>query len=177
MAMLTVGKGLPLAYNKDLQEDKEGLFDTFDTVDLVLQVLPPMLRTAEFRVERLGEAAAGGFSLATDLADHLVRQGVPFREAHEIVGRVVAYCIAQSKDFPNLTAEEWSTFSPILAESRPPLTPRDAVEAREMLGGTGPRHVADARAAAGEELVAWREWLQQRRADAEAVARRIGIAR
>ncbi len=168
--LLTVLKGLPLAYNKDLQEDKEGVFDAFDTVSLILRVLPPMLRTLRFRASRMAEAAAGSFSLATDLADHLVRQGMPFREAHELVGRVVAYCEANTKDFPELTAAEWASFHPLLAETRPPLTVWDAVRAREVPGGTGPGQVSQAleQAAArlAEEIV-WLEVERQRVATAE----------
>ncbi len=175
MGMLTTAKGLPLSYNKDLQEDKEGVFDTFDNVSLILEVLPPMLQTAEFRSERMRTAAAGGFSLATDVADHLVRAGTPFRDAHEIVGRVVAYCVAHGKDFPDLTPAEWRGFSEILAESPPPLTPEDAVAAREMPGGTGPGHVAEARAHARTELGAWIGWLNERREAHQHVDMRLGI--
>lgn len=168
--LLTVLKGLPLAYNKDLQEDKEGVFDAFDTVSLILQVLPPMLRTLRFRTDRMAEAAAGSFSLATDLADHLVRQGMAFREAHELVGRIVAYCEAHKKDFPDLTPAEWSQFHPLLAESRPPLTVWDAVRAREIPGGTGPGQVNQALEQAAAwlaEEVAWLEVERQRLAAAE----------
>ncbi|MBX5445238.1 argininosuccinate lyase [Sphaerobacter sp.] len=175
MGMLTVGKGLPLAYNKDLQEDKEGAFDTVDTVLLILRVLPPMLRTTRFRTDRMLAAAGEGFTLATDVADHLVRQGLPFREAHEIVGRVVAYCVEQGKDLPDLTPEEWGRFSPLLVESPPPLTPADAIAAREMLGGTGARHVADARIAAAAARDEWVRWVDGRAEALAAVSRRLGL--
>ncbi|MBX6341345.1 MAG: argininosuccinate lyase, partial [Thermomicrobiaceae bacterium] len=175
VAMLTVGKGLPLAYNKDLQEDKEGLFDAVDTVLLILRVLPEMLRTAAFRTERMAAAAGGGFALATDVADALVKRGLPFREAHEIVGRVVAYCVAEGKDLPDLTAEEWRRFSPLLAEADLPLTPRDAVEARRAPGGTAPERVAAARASAAERLRAWRAWVEERQAALDEVARRLDL--
>ena len=175
MGMLTVAKGLPLSYNKDLQEDKEGLFDTVDTLDLILEILPPMLETARFRSDRMGQAAAGGFSLATDVADHLVRAGMPFREAHAIVGRVVAYCVEQQKDFPDLSVEEWRAFSPVLAESPPPLTPKDAISARNMPGGTGDRSVATAREVARAELVRWVDWLSERQAQYEQVRVRMGV--
>ncbi len=175
MAMLTVGKGLPLSYNKDLQEDKEGVFDTVDTLGLVLEVLPPMLQSARFRSKRMRTAAGGGFSLATDVADHLVRAGLPFREAHEIVGRVVAYCIENSKDFPELSPEEWGGFSTILANSPPPLTPEDAIAAREMPGGTGSKHVAVAREQARDRLNGWADWLVERRKSHDDVDQRLGI--
>jgi argininosuccinate lyase len=175
MGMLTVAKGLPLSYNKDLQEDKEGLFDTVDTLDLILEVLPPMLETARFRSDRMLQAAAGGFSLATDVADHLVRAGMPFREAHAVVGHVVAYCIEQQKDFPDLSVEEWRTFSPVLAESPPPLTPKDAISARNMPGGTGDRSVAKARQVARAELDRWVMWLNERQTQHEQVSARLGV--
>ena len=175
MGMLTVAKGLPLSYNKDLQEDKEGLFDTVDTLGLILQILPPMLETARFRSDRMLQAAAGGFALATDVADHLVRSGMPFREAHAIVGRVVAYCIEQNKDFPDLSVEEWGGFSPVLAESPPPLTPKDAISARNMPGGTGDRSVVKARQVARGELERWVEWLDERQAQRMQVSVQLGV--
>jgi argininosuccinate lyase len=159
VGMLTVGKGLPLSYNKDLQEDKEGVFDTVDTLGIILRILPPMLRTTTFYGDVMERAAGGGFALATDIADHLVKQGLPFREAHEIVGSVVGYCAEHGKDFPDLTDEEWRQFSDILAESRPPLTPRDAIEARNVLGGTGDRVVAEAREEFGRRLDDIRSWI------------------
>lgn len=175
MGMLTTAKGLPLSYNKDLQEDKEGLFDTVDTVDLILQVLPPMLETATFRSDRMLTAAGGGFSLATDIADHLVRSGMPFREAHEIVGRIVGYCVEHGKDFPDLTPDEWRSFSPALADSPPPMTPREGIAARNMPGGTGERSVAAARTTARTELDEWIGWLNERQAAHDAVVARLGV--
>ncbi|MFW6076069.1 MAG: argininosuccinate lyase, partial [Chloroflexota bacterium] len=160
MAMLTVNKGLPLAYNKDLQEDKEGLFDTVDTLGMILRVLPPMLESTTFRPEVMERAAGGGFALATDIADHLVKLGTPFREAHEIVGSIVGYCDQAGKDFSVLTDEEWRQFSAELADSPPPMTPQDAVEARNVLGGTGSESVAAARAAIDDRLAVYHSWIQ-----------------
>lgn len=175
VGMLTVGKGLPLSYNKDLQEDKEGVFDTVDTLGLILEILPPMLRSAKFRTDRMRVAAGGGFSLATDIADHLVRAGLPFRDAHEVVGRVVGYCVDSGKDFPDLSVDEWRSFSPILADSPPPLTPEDAIAAREMPGGTGTQHVEAARLRAVATLDEWLVWLSDRRTAHRAVDKRLGI--
>ena len=107
MALLTVMKGLPLAYNKDMQEDKEPLFDTIDTVKGSLKIFVDMIREMRVNADRMRAAAAGGYSTATDVADYLVRKGMPFRDAHEVVGKAVAYCIAQGKDLPELTIEEW----------------------------------------------------------------------
>jgi argininosuccinate lyase len=159
VAMLAVNKGLPLSYNKDLQEDKEGVFDTVDTLGMILRVLPPMLQTTTFKPDVMEQAAGGGFALATDIADYLVRQGMPFREAHEAVGAVVGYCAAHGKDFPDLTNDEWRQFSPRLAEGRPPLTPRDAIEARNVSGGTGYAAVQKARAAFDERIGEFRAWV------------------
>ena len=88
-------KGLPLAYNKDMQEDKEPLFDGVDTLHLVLPAMQKTLATAKFRSARMRQATQGDFSTATDLADYLVRQGLPFRDAHDVVGEVVRYCTTQ----------------------------------------------------------------------------------
>jgi argininosuccinate lyase len=136
-AVLTILKGLPLSYNRDLQEDKEPLFDTVDTVKGCLAVLEAMLPRLVFREERLNEAALGGFTLATDVADYLVEKGVPFRQAHEIVGAVVRWCLAEQKGLEQLTVAEWRRFSPLIAEdivSR--MTLESAVDRRRSYGGT-----------------------------------------
>jgi argininosuccinate lyase len=143
MALLTVAKGLPLSYNKDFQEDKEALFDAVDTVLAVLDVLPPMLRTAHWRADRMGDAAIADFSLATDAADLLARHGVPFREAHAITGQLVRQCVASAKTFADLTNEEWASAHPIFAEERPPLTGGESLRARDVHGGTAPNRVAE----------------------------------
>jgi argininosuccinate lyase len=143
VAMLTVAKGLPLTYNKDFQEDKEALFDSVDTVLATLDVLPPMIRTARWRGDRMAEAAIADFSLATDAADLLARRGVPFREAHEAVGKLVAWCIAAGKTFSDLSDDEWAAAHPIFATERPPLTAEESLRARDVPGGTAPRRVAE----------------------------------
>src|SRR5512135_1000509 len=102
MALLTVMKGLPLAYNKDMQEDKEPLFDTIDTVKGSLKVFADMVREMGIRADNMRNAAARGFSTATDVADYLVRKGLPFRDAHEVVGRAVRYCVESGKDLSEL---------------------------------------------------------------------------
>lgn len=114
MGILTVMKGLPLAYNKDMQEDKEGLFDTVETWEKCLLVLIPMLKTLKVCEEDMLKAAKGGFTNATDFADYLVRQGVPFRDAHAIVGQAVAYCLNKNCALDDLTLEEFRTFSPLI---------------------------------------------------------------
>jgi argininosuccinate lyase len=136
-ALLTILKGLPLSYNRDLQEDKEPLFDTVDTVKSCLTVLEAMLPRVMFREDRLREAARGGFTLATDVADYLVEKGVPFRQAHEIVGAVVQWCLAERKGLEQLTLEEWRRFSAsFAADVLPRLTLEAAVDRRRSYGGT-----------------------------------------
>lgn len=114
MALLTVMKGLPLAYNKDMQEDKEAIFDGLDTVKMCLPVFTDMLKTLTVRKENMRKGAAGGFTNATDYADYLVKKGVPFREAHGISGKTVFYCIAKDKALEDLTLEEFKSFSPLI---------------------------------------------------------------
>jgi argininosuccinate lyase len=137
VALLTILKGLPLSYNRDLQEDKEPLFDTIDTVKGVLSILGAMLPHIVFREDRLSEAALGGFTLATDVADYLVEKGVPFRKAHEIVGAVVRWCVTQKKRLEQLSVEEWRQFSPVIdRDLLPRLTLESAVDRRRSYGGT-----------------------------------------
>jgi argininosuccinate lyase len=136
-ALLTILKGLPLSYNRDLQEDKEPLFDTVDTVKGCLTVLEAMLPRVAFREDRLREAAFGGFTLATDVADYLVEKGVPFRKAHEVVGAVVRWCLAEHKGLEQLTLEEWRRFSSYFAaDMLSRLTLEAAVDRRRSYGGT-----------------------------------------
>jgi argininosuccinate lyase len=168
MAMLTVIKGTPLTYNKDFQEDKEALFDAVDTVLITLDVLPPMIRTATWNADRMAAAATADFSLATDAADLLARRGVPFREAHEVIGRLVGRCTAEGITFADLTLDQWAEIHPVFAEERPPLTAEESVDARDVPGGTAPVRVAAAldvaRSAAAVERTALGE--MQRRHEA-----------
>lgn len=111
MALLTVMKSLPLAYNKDMQEDKEAIFDSVDTVKMCLPVFTKMLAAMKINKDNMYKAARGGFTNATDLADYLVKKGVPFRSAHEITGRMVLYCIRHNKVIEGLSIEEFKEFS------------------------------------------------------------------
>jgi argininosuccinate lyase len=163
LGMLTVAKGTPLAYNKDFQEDKEALFDAVDTVLVTLTVLPPMLRTARWRADRMAEAAVADFSLATDAADFLARRGVPFREAHETVGKLVAQCLREGKTFADLSDAEWVETHPLFARERPALTAQESVRARDVLGGTAPGQVAVQQRLAQERVAAAREMLNERK--------------
>lgn len=114
MALLTIMKSLPLAYNKDMQEDKEAIFDSVDTVKICLPVFTGMISTMKINSGNMYKAASGGFTNATEAADYLVKKGIPFRNAHEIVGRMVLYCIQQSKAIYELTLEEFKNFSDVI---------------------------------------------------------------
>ena len=136
-ALLGVFHGLPLAYNKDMQEDKEHLFDSVDTLDICLQAAAGMMATASFRRERLAAAASDELLAATDVADLLVRKGVPFREAHAIVGGVVRYALEQGKRLSELKPEELARFSAHLGQDYYDLlAPRRSIEAKLSEGGT-----------------------------------------
>jgi argininosuccinate lyase len=137
ISLLTVMKSLPLAYNKDMQEDKEPLFDTVDTVKGSLKIFADMVREMKVNAERMRKAAGGGFSTATDVADYLVRKGIPFRDAHEIVGKAVRYCIENEMDIPELSLAEWQLFSGrIENDIFDSITLEASVNARKATGGT-----------------------------------------
>ncbi len=116
MAMLTTLKGLPLAYNKDMQEDKEAVFDAVDTVKMCLKVFAPMLETMTAKPENMKKAAQGGFINATDLADYLVKKGLPFRSAYKISGQIVAHCIRESLVLETLPLETYKEYSELFEE-------------------------------------------------------------
>ena len=156
MALLTLMKSLPLAYNKDMQEDKEPLFDTLDTIKGSLKIFADMIAGLGVRTENMRRAAARGFSTATDVADYLVRRGLPFRQAHEVVGKTVRYCIEQAKDIPELSLQEFRQFSDLIGEDIYDFVTLEAsVNARKATGGTAreavAREIARARAERGEK--------------------------
>ncbi|RUR84565.1 argininosuccinate lyase [Chlorogloeopsis fritschii PCC 9212] len=138
-ALLVIMKGLPLAYNKDLQEDKEGLFDTVNTVKACLEAMTILLREGlKFRTQRLAQAVAEDFSNATDVADYLAARGVPFREAYNLVGKVVKTSIAAGKLLKDLTLEEWKQLHPAFAaDIYEAISPQQVVAVRNSYGGTG----------------------------------------
>lgn len=137
MAMLTVMKALPLAYNKDMQEDKEPLFDTIDTVKGSLKIFGDMVKEMRVNAVAMGKAAGQGFSTATDVADYLVRKGLPFRDAHEAVGKAVAYCVENEMDLTDLSLAEWQLFSPHFGDDIfAAITVEASVNARDVTGGT-----------------------------------------
>ncbi len=159
VAVLTMLKGLPLAYDRDMQEDKEQVFDAVDTLEVVLPALAGLVSTMTVRVERLADAAPRGFTLATEVADWLVRRGVPFREAHEVTGRLVALCVARDCPLEDVSDEDLRLISPRLTPSvREVLSVRSALAARTTPGSTGPGPVADQLDAVTERLIGWHEW-------------------
>ncbi|MBD1808917.1 argininosuccinate lyase [Microcoleus sp. FACHB-SPT15] len=155
-AMLVLMKGLPLAYNKDLQEDKEALFDSVKTVQGCLEATTILLREGlEFKRERLAEAVAEDFSNATDVADYLASKGVPFREAYNLVGKVVRTCLAAGKLLKDLSLEEWKELHPAFEDDiYNAIAPTQVVAARNSYGGTGFEQVRQALKNAHERLVA-----------------------
>jgi argininosuccinate lyase len=141
-AALVVMKGLPLTYNSDMQEDKEPLFDTIDTLEAILRVVPPMLGCVTWVIERLRAAAAAHYSTATDLADYLVKKGLPFRDAHEVVGKTVRHAMAHGKELGELTLDELQSFSPVIgADVHRAITLEASLGARNVIGGTAPEAV------------------------------------
>lgn len=142
MAILTTLKGLPLAYNKDMQEDKEGVFDAVDTVKMCLQVFSPMIATMTVRADNMKSAAQQGFINATDLADYLVKKGLPFRSAYKISGQIVAKCIAEGKVLENLPIEEYKKFSDLFEDDLyADIDIAACAEKRISVGGTSVKSV------------------------------------
>ena len=144
MAMLTTMKALPLAYNRDLQEDKEGLFDTTDTLLSTLEVFTGMMNTIRIKKAKMEKATKRGYTLATDMADYLVRKGVPFRNAHSITGKLVSYALEKGKSLGELNLAEYKDFSPLFNEDVYTITVETAIAARDNIGGTAPKQVKQA---------------------------------
>ena len=139
ISLLTTMKGLPLTYNKDMQEDKEALFDTCDTVNICLEVMSRLLGAISFNGGRLKEAVENGFLTATDLADYLVGKGIPFREAHAAVGKIVLFAVDQKKGLHELTLNEMKNFAgQIENDVFGWLTAEASLKKRNLIGGTGP---------------------------------------
>jgi argininosuccinate lyase len=136
ITLLTVMKSLPLAYNKDMQEDKEAIFDSIDTVKMCLPVFTKMLSTIKVLEENMLKAAQGGFTNATDVADYLVKKGIPFRTAHEIIGRMVLYCIQKDKAIEELTIDEFKGFSELISDDvYNEISLKKCVSERKLPGG------------------------------------------
>ena len=157
ITLLTLMKSLPLAYNKDMQEDKEALFDALDTVKKCLLVFPPLLLTSRFNQEAMARAARGGFTNATDLADYLVNRGLPFRDAHEVVGKTVRHCINNRLLLDELDLATYRQFSPLIeADVYQFIDVKACVARRRIPGGPAPEAVR----AAIEEARQWLERMQ-----------------
>ncbi|KUG24214.1 argininosuccinate lyase [hydrocarbon metagenome] len=137
IAIMTIMKGLPMTYNRDLQEDKEPLFDAVDTVKNCLAIFTEMLKHTEFNAGKMLRAARGGFSTATDIAEYLVGKGMPFRRAHEIVGKIVSYCLKKEKELDSLTLKEYQIFyKGFTADIKNIIKLDKAVNSRKHTGGT-----------------------------------------
>ena len=157
--LLATLKGLPLAYNRDLQEDKEPVFDAIDTLDLLLPAVSGMVATLTFHTDRMAELAPQGFALATDIAEWLVRQGVPFRRAHEVAGACVRVCEEDGIELWDLTDAQLAAIDPALTpQVREVLTLTGSLRSRDAVGGTAPARVA-------EQLIAARRQVEIYRAD------------
>jgi len=150
--LLTLVKGLPMAYNRDLQEDRRALFDAIETTHACVRIATGVLQTLTVRADRFEAALAGSFVLATEMADWLAQRGVPFREAHHVAGRVVAWCEARGGDLSLVPDHAWSDFHPALTpDVRSWLSPREAADRRRSLGGT-------ARVAIAAQVATLRAW-------------------
>ena len=164
VSLLTTLKGLPLAYNKDMQEDKEGVFDALDTTTISLRIMAGMVSTMRVNADTMAAAATGGFMAATDVADYLVGAGVPFREAHEVVGKLVLACEMSGRTLQDLTADEYHhahpAFGPDIVDV---VHPHFAVSKRTTAGGTAPVRVAQQHVHTSEVLAADSQWLQAQR--------------
>jgi argininosuccinate lyase len=151
--LLTTLKGLPLAYNKDMQEDKEAVFDSFDTLNACLQVTTTVLNHIRVDLERVHTAAISGYMNATELADYLVRKGIPFREAHEIVGRAVVHGIKLGVELDGLSLTDLQSFSPLISEDvYQALSLEQTLKAKSQAGGTAPEQVRKAIVFARDKL-------------------------
>jgi argininosuccinate lyase len=153
MALLTLLKGLPMTYNRDMQEDKEPLFDSLETITLALEVFTEMVRGMDVNRDRAAAAASDPLLLATDLADYLVLKGVPFRQAHEVIGKLVAHCLSTGRPFPELSLEDYRQFSDAFGDDVFAVLKMDtALAARKGIGAPSPANVAG-------RLRHWRESL------------------
>ena len=139
MSILTTMKGIPLAYNKDMQEDKELIFDAIDTAKGCLALFTGMISTMKFNKERMNESSRHGFTNATDAADYLVNHGVPFRDAHGIVGQLVLYCIDKGIALDDMSLEEYKAISPVFGEDiYDAISMETCVNKRKTIGAPGP---------------------------------------
>jgi argininosuccinate lyase len=148
LGILTLMKGLPLAYNRDMQEDKKGLFETVDTILATLEVFTGLIKGLKINADRMQHVMSGSYLLATDLADYLAGKGQPFREAHKIVGELVRYAMDKGKSFQELSISEYRKFSPLFSDDVFGISINTSVAARSIVGGTAPKQVLAALAEA-----------------------------
>jgi argininosuccinate lyase len=154
MSLLTTLKGLPLSYNRDLQEDKEPLFDALDTVTTSVKIYAELMAQLTIRAQTMKAAVSDGFLLATELADYLVQKGVPFRESHHVVGNLVRECIANGKDLQQLTQQDLFNASPSFdAKAFQSLTPEASINKKNIVGGTAKTQVS-------KQINSWEKKLQ-----------------
>lgn len=158
IGLLTVMKGLPLAYDKDMQEDKEGVFDALDTLYFALDIYAGMISTMTVNGDHTRQVLERDFSNATDMADYLAKKGLPFRQAHAVVGNAVHYCIEHHKVLLDLSMEEFRSMSPLFEEDiKEALSIENCVKNRESYGGTGPKSVARQQTHAGDMIAKMKE--------------------
>ena len=158
IGLLTVMKGLPLAYDKDMQEDKEGVFDALDTLYFALDIYAGMISTMTVNGDHTREVLESDFSNATDMADYLAKKGLPFRQAHAVVGNAVHYCIEHYKVLLDLSMEEFRSMSPLFEEDiKEALSIENCVKNRESYGGTGPKSVERQQTHAGDMIAKMKE--------------------
>ena len=163
MTLLTMLKGLPLAYNKDMQEDKEAVFDALDTVDMCLTAFVPMIATMKVLRNNMRRAAAGGFINATDCADYLVGKGLPFRDAYKATGALVAACIEKGQTLETLPQEDYRAVCPLFDEGVYQAIDLDrCVALRRVVGGPAPENVR-------AQTAALREWMAQNGTEEETI--------
>jgi argininosuccinate lyase len=162
MGLLTVLKSLPLAYNKDMQEDKEGMFDTVHTLIGALQLYAPMIATMQVNQTRMQQAVKQDFSNATDIADYLVKKGIPFRQAHEVIGKIVLSCIQHNQYLLDMSLEEFKAFSPLFeSDIYVILQPQHVVDARNVIGGTATNQVKQSIHQADVFIEKTKKWLEK----------------
>ncbi|MDP5275903.1 argininosuccinate lyase [Chengkuizengella axinellae] len=162
VGLLTLLKSLPLAYNKDMQEDKEGMFDTVNTLQGALQLFAPMIETMTVNKDQMRQAVNEDFSNATDIADYLVNKGLPFRQAHEVIGKTVLYCIQNKKFLLDLELEEFKQFSNLFEKDiYDTLQPEQVVNARNVYGGTASNQVLEAINRAEAATQETEQWVEQ----------------
>ena len=144
-AMLIVLKGLPMAYNKDLQEDKELIFDSIDNIKIILKIADEFLKNITFNKDNMYETSKKGFTTATEIADYLTKKGLPFRASHEVTGKIVTYCIKKNKQFKDLSLKEWNSFHKFFKDDIiEKIKIESSVNSKDIHGGSAPRQVLSA---------------------------------